>query len=172
MLIFLVNIGFFRLGECLMTTFVQTGTEEKKLIPFLKLGEFDEDNYKNPKEVVKAKETEAKYGTLRLLAGESIQGVITGFFDSPNGPVMYIKDAQKISDTSENITSSPVGRVKIPLGLDLAFKILGKLPAGTDASKVKLPKAKQVGESVTILYLGKHPSPKNPSRLVHKSNVE
>lgn len=134
-----------------MTTFVQT--EEKKVIPFLKLGAFDENNY-TPKKLVEVKANEAKYGTLRLGVGDSVEGVISGFYPTQNGDVMYLKDVKiKRGDKTED-----VGAVKIGLSHDINYKVRTK---GN----------KEVGQNVFIKYNGLQPSPKDETRSLHKVDV-
>jgi len=128
-----------------MTDFSQTASTEKKLIPFLKLGAFDESNYP-PKKALEIKANETKFGTIRLLPGENVTGEITGIFGSANGEVMYLKDA-KINDKE-------VGRVKVPLTTALTSLVVTKLE-------------KIAGEKVSILYKGVKESKANPGKTYH-----
>lgn len=136
-----------------MTTFTAPA-EEKKLIPFLKLGAFDENNYR-PAELKKAQENEKKYGTLRLNPGDKVGGTITGFYETKNGEVMYLKDVVIVRPTGDE----SIGAVKIGLSTDLGYK-------------VKTQKKKEVGQTIGIDYLGKQVSPKDAERELHKVNVE
>lgn len=128
-----------------MTDFVQPAGTEKKLIPFLKLGAFDADNY-SPKKAAEIQATEIKFGTLRLMPGENVTGEITGIFGSANGEVMYLKDV-KINDKD-------IGRVKIPLTTALTSLVVTKLE-------------KIAGEKVAILYKGRKESKENPGKSYH-----
>jgi len=124
-------------------------TEEKKVIPFLKFGAFDANNYA-PKKAKEIAENEKKYGTVRLLAGQTVSGEITGFFDSPNGQLMYLKDA-----VIDNMT---IGRVKIPLTTALDSLIVKKLE-------------KISGEKVSIKYRGLKESKANAGKTYHDCEV-
>lgn len=134
-----------------MTTFVQA--EEKKLIPFLKLGAFDPENY-TPKKLIEVKANEAKYGTLRLHEGEAVEGVISGFYPTANGDVMYLKDV-KITRGDQ---VEDVGAVKIGLSHDINYKVRTK---GN----------KEVGQAVFIKYKGVEASPKDATRTLHRVDV-
>jgi hypothetical protein len=141
-----------------MTTFVQS--EEKKVIPFLKLGAFDENNY-TPKKLAEVKANEAKYGTLRLAAGDAVEGVISGFYPTANGDVMYLKDVKitRAKDGSfQDGVIEDVGAVKIGLSHDINYKVRTK---GN----------KEVGQSVFIKYKGVEVSPKDATRTLHRVDV-
>jgi hypothetical protein len=128
--------------------------EPKQLTPFLKFGPFDPDNYK-AKDLPKAVENEEKYGTIRALPGELITGVIQSFWDSAYGELMYLDNVSISSKSGRR----DIGKVKIGLSVDLF-------------NKVKNFSKKQVGDEVQIEYLGKHPSPVNPTKSLHKFNVK
>lgn len=132
-----------------MTDFVQTEGTEKKLIPFLKLGAFDESNYP-PKKAAEIKANEVKYGTIRLNAGDNVCGEVTGIFGNANGQVMYLKDV--------TINDKEVGRVKVPLTTALTSLIVTKLE-------------KVAGEKVAIVYKGLKSSKANPGKTYHDVTV-
>ena len=127
-------------------------------IPFVKLGLFDKNNYK-PSELKKAEENEATYKPIRLVAGDKIQGAIAAIEQSKFGDVLELVDvtvtrAEKKHATPQDASSE----VKLGVSTDLKNKLAFK--------------KKAVGDIVTIEYLGKHPSPKDASRTLHKVNVE
>lgn len=106
--------------------------EEKKLIPFLKFGPFDPENYP-PKEAKRLAQTEKEFGTLRALEGEEIYGEVTGFYDTPKGEVMYLKNVR--------LSGKDTGSVKIPVS-----KAMKSLLTEENITK---------GSEVLITYKGK-----------------
>ncbi len=118
-------------------------------VKFVKFGAFDENNFK-PSELKKAKENEETYKPVRLLAGDSVSGVIVEVLGSKFGDILLVADAT----TSNGIE---LDEVKIGITTDLKNKLAFK--------------KKSVGDELTIEYLGKLASPKDPTRSLHKVNV-
>jgi hypothetical protein len=132
----------------------QSEPAQVKLTPFLKFGPFDPDNYK-AKELPKAIENEEKYTPVRVLPGQVISGVIKDFYPSTYGELMYLDNVCISSKDGRQ----DVEKVKVGLSVDLL-------------NKVKVFAKKQPGDEIQIEYLGKHPSPTNPTRTLHKFNVK
>lgn len=125
--------------------------------PFVKFGLFDEDNYKKS-ELQKAKEGEKKYRPIRLVAGDVIKGVIAEVTQSKFGDVLTLIDVEIKRGNKQSVGErDEESEVKLGVSTDLKNKLAFK--------------SKCVGDEVTIEYLGKHPSPKDATRSLHKVNL-
>jgi hypothetical protein len=145
-----------------MTTVVKKPLYESKNegtdVPFIKLGLFDENNYK-PSELKKAKETENTYKPVRLVAGDVVTAAIAGITQSKFGDVLDLVDVTITrADKKNKGERDHESEMKLGVSVDLKNKLSFK--------------KKSVGDIVTIEYLGKYPSPKDASRTLHKVNVE
>jgi hypothetical protein len=128
-----------------------TGSEEKTLIPFLKLGEFNAENYPTAAKAKKAQETEAKYGTIRVQPGKSFSGEITGIYDTKFGAVMYLKEVSGLGDGVTN--------VKMNVTKNISFALDNK--------------KKGVGDKISVTYEGvKSLSKKDPTIVGHSCKVD
>ena len=121
--------------------------------PFIKLGAFDVNNYK-PAELAKAQENEKNYKPVRLLAGDIIEAGIAELTPSTFGDVLTLVGVQvtRNGEDAETLEEAKLG-VSVDIKNKLAFS------------------KKSVGDTIRLEYLGKHPSPKDPKKTLHKVNL-
>lgn len=124
---------------------------------FVKLGAFDPDNYK-PSELAKNKENEEKYKPIRLMEGDKLTGAIAELNPSKFGDILQLVDVT-ITRSNKKHASSRDTESEVQLGVTVDIK-----------NKLSFSK-KGVGDVITLEYLGKFPSPKNPSQKLHKVNL-
>ncbi len=141
---------------------------DEGVIPFLKFGLYDRDNYRNKKAADDALQTDIEYGTIRIPANVTFTGEISGVFESKLGAIMYLKNVSGIKDAvkivkqvGDGIETAKVGdsvkNVKIPLKPNLRFAL-------RKAKKVKK------GDHVEITYLGMQQL--TPEYFGHKCEVK
>lgn len=124
---------------------------------FVKLGAFDPDNYK-PSELKKNQENEEKYKPIRLQAGDKLQGAIAEVKPSKFGDILQLVDVT-ITRSNKKHVSEKDTESEVQLGVTVDIK-----------NKLSFTK-KSIGDIITLEYLGKHASPKNPTQMLHKVNI-